>query len=67
MGRILKYILIAAGALVALLIVAAVLFMALFDPNDFRDDVADACFRGSRSRSAKRGSATHRGSATSPS
>ena len=42
MGRILKYILIAAGALVALLIVAAVLFMALFDPNDFRDDVADA-------------------------
>lgn len=42
MGRILKYILIAAGALVALLVVAAVLFLALFDPNDFRDDVAKA-------------------------
>ncbi len=42
MGRILKYILIATGALVALLVVAAVLFMALFDPNDFRDDVAEA-------------------------
>lgn len=42
MGRILKYSLIAVGALVALLVVAAVLFMALFDPNDFRDDVADA-------------------------
>ncbi len=42
MGRILKYILIVAGALVALLVVAAALFMALFDPNDFRDDVAEA-------------------------
>ncbi|MDX1517666.1 MAG: AsmA family protein [Woeseiaceae bacterium] len=42
MGRILKYILIVAGALVALLVVAAALFMALFDPNDFRDDVAAA-------------------------
>ncbi len=40
MGRILKYALIAAGAAVALLVVAAVTFSLLFDPNDFRDTIA---------------------------
>ncbi len=40
MGRILKYALVAAGALVALLVIAAVTFSLLFDPNDFRDTIA---------------------------
>lgn len=40
MGRTLKYILIAAGGLFALLIVGGITFMLLVDPNDFREKIA---------------------------
>lgn len=39
MGRFLKFTAIAAATLVALLIVAAILFVLLFDANDFRDQI----------------------------
>lgn len=42
MGRILKFFLAGVAALVALLVLAAVSFLLLFDPNDFRDNIADA-------------------------
>ena len=39
MGRIIKFALIALAALLVILIVAAALFVLLFDPNDYRDDI----------------------------
>jgi len=42
MGKILKYFLYAIGALVVLLVAAAVSFSLLFEPNDFRDNIADS-------------------------
>ncbi len=41
MARIIKVLLIAAGAFVALFLLAAVLLYLFFDPNDFRDDIAN--------------------------
>ena len=40
MGKILKFLLYAVAALVALFVIAAVLFTLLFDANDFRDRIA---------------------------
>ena len=40
MGKILKFLLYAVAALVALFVIAAVLFTLLFDANDFRDKIA---------------------------
>lgn len=40
MGRMLKYLIVAVAALAALLIIAVVAFLLLFDPNDFREDIA---------------------------
>ena len=41
MARIIKVLLIAAGAFVALFLLAAILLYLFFDPNDFRDDIAN--------------------------
>lgn len=41
MGKILKYFLYGVAALVVLLVAAAVSFSLLFEPNDFRDNIAD--------------------------
>ena len=40
MGRLLKNLAIAAAAILAVLVIAVVAFLLLFDPNDFRDDIA---------------------------
>lgn len=40
MGRLIKYLLLAAGALVALVAAALVIVALLFDPNDFREQIA---------------------------
>ncbi len=45
MGKLLKYVGLALGALILLLIVATVSFVLLFDPNDFRDKIADGVER----------------------
>ncbi|MDJ0940688.1 MAG: AsmA family protein [Woeseiaceae bacterium] len=44
MGRILKYVLYAFGALVLLLIIGAVTMMFLFDPNDYRDTISETVY-----------------------
>jgi len=40
MGRFIKYFFYAVGALVALAVLAAILFALLFDPNDYRENIA---------------------------
>ena len=40
MGRFIKYFFYAVGALVALVIVAAISFALLFDPNDYRENIS---------------------------
>lgn len=40
MGRLFKFVAIAAGGLLALVIVAAILVSLFFDPNDFRDRIS---------------------------
>ena len=40
MGRMIKYILYAVGGLLTLAIVASILITLLFDPNDYREDIA---------------------------
>ncbi len=40
MGRILKFIGVAIGAVIALLIVAAIVFSLVFDANEFRDEIS---------------------------
>src|SRR5690606_27850105 len=42
MARVLKWILIAAAALVVLLIAAVVAVVVLVDPNDYKDQIAQA-------------------------
>ncbi len=42
MGRLLKLLAIFVGALVALLVLAALLIALLIDPNDYRDEIAQA-------------------------
>lgn len=42
MGRILKLIAILVGAFVVLIVVASVLIVSLFDPNDYKDQIAGA-------------------------
>ncbi len=40
MGRVLKSLLLVIGGLIVLLVIGAVSFLLLFDPNDYRDDIA---------------------------
>jgi AsmA protein len=40
MGRILKYLSYAIGALVVLLLIGGIMFTFLFDPNDYRENIA---------------------------
>ncbi|MCH7636533.1 MAG: AsmA family protein [Proteobacteria bacterium] len=40
MGRALKTLLLVIGGLIGLLVIGAVSFLLLFDPNDYRDDIA---------------------------
>ena len=40
MGRVLKSLLLVLGGLIVLLVIGAVSFLLLFDPNDYRDDIA---------------------------
>jgi len=40
MGRVLKPLLLVIGGLIVLLVIGAVSFLLLFDPNDYRDDIA---------------------------
>ncbi len=40
MGRLLKFFLYLVSGIVAIFVIAAISFFLLFDPNDFRDDVA---------------------------
>ena len=42
MGRTIKYLLYAVGGLVALILVISVAFALLFDPNDYRENIANA-------------------------
>ncbi|MEO0576131.1 MAG: AsmA family protein [Pseudomonadota bacterium] len=42
MGKLIKWLLIAAGVLVTLVVVAVVAVALLFDPDDYRDELADA-------------------------
>ncbi len=40
MGRVLKSLLLVIGGLIVLMVIGAVSFLLLFDPNDYRDDIA---------------------------
>ena len=40
MGRILKYVFYAIGALVVLVLIGGIMFTFLFDPNDYRENIA---------------------------
>jgi len=40
MGRVLKSLLLVIGGLIGLLVIGVVSFLLLFDPNDYRDDIA---------------------------
>ncbi|MDX1507034.1 MAG: AsmA family protein [Woeseiaceae bacterium] len=42
MGRLLKIILTVVGAVFALILIVGIVFSILFDPNDYRDDIATA-------------------------
>ncbi len=41
MGRIIKYLLYAIGGLLLLVLIAGITFALLFDPNDYREDIAE--------------------------
>ena len=42
MGRLLKIILTVVGAVIALILIIGIVFSILFDPNDYREDIATA-------------------------